>query len=298
MRGADHPRIRPDPEVRAGKIKRLIMDIAPDTLPPLTPLPKPMAFRLGVTSYVYPADIVTNIRRLAPVVDDIEVVFFESSDASNFPTPDDIDEWRGLAASHDLTFTIHFPIDKALGSPDPAERDACLNVILRLIKLCGPLNPHGWILHLEGIEASATPARVRQWQQDLAPLLRVIAGIVDDPRRVCVENLGYPFEWCEPMLATMPFSICLDFGHLWQMNYDWKAHLRHWLPRTRIMHLYGSDNSSRHYSLERAPIPLVREALHAIDNYTGVLTLETFGYDDTASSLKRLGACIGEGNRG
>jgi len=140
---------------------------------------------------------------------------------------------------------------------------------------------------------------MREWQQDLIPLLRIIAGVVDDPRHVCVENLGYPFEWCEPLLASLPFSICLDFGHLWQRNSDWKAHLQHWLPRTRIMHLYGFDTTSRHYSLERAPMTLVREALHDIGNYTGVLTLETFGYDDTASSMKRLKECLGkEGLRG
>lgn len=268
------------------------MDIPPENLPDLPALGSPVPFRLGVTSYVYPADILTNIRRLAPVADDIEIVFFESGDTSNLPSPAEIDEWRALAASHNLTYTIHFPIDRALGSADPKERDACLNVMLRLIKLCTPLNPHGWILHLEGIGSDATPERVRQWQQDLAPLLRVIAGIVGDPRRVCVENLGYPFEWCEPMLAEHPFSICLDFGHLWQMNYDWRAHCRRWLERTRIIHLYGSDRTSRHYSLELTPIPLLKEALRVIGDYSGVLTLETFGYEDTASSIERLGGAL------
>ena len=266
------------------------------SLPPIT---RPVPFRLGVTSYVYPADILANIQQLAPVVDDIELVFFESADASNLPTPGEIEKWRVLARKHNVTFTVHFPIDKALGSPDPAEREACLTSILRLIELCGPLTPHGWILHLEGIEATATPARVQEWQRDLVPLLRIISGIVDDPRQVCVENLGYPFKWCEPLLASLPFSICLDFGHLWQMNADWKAHLQHWLPRTRIMHLYGADTTSRHYSLERTPVPLVSEVLQAIGNYSGVLTLETFGYEDTASSLKRLMECLkDEGLRG
>ncbi len=270
-----------------------------NTLPDLPSLPQRLSFRLGVTSYVYPADILANIQRLAPVVDDIELVFFESADASNLPTPVEIEKWRVLARKHDVTFTVHFPIDKALGSPDPLERDACLTSILRLIELCGPLTPHGWILHLEGIKTSATPAQVRDWQQNLMPLLRIISGVVDNPRHICVENLEYPFEWCEPLLASLPFSICLDFGHLWQKNADWKAHLRHWLPRTRIMHLYGTDTTSRHYSLERAPIPLVQEALHAIGNYSGVLTLETFGYEDTASSLKRLMECLkDEGLRG
>ena len=54
--------------------------LAPDgkegAFPDLPSLTHPVPFRLGVTSYVYPADIETNIRALAPVVDDIELDFF------------------------------------------------------------------------------------------------------------------------------------------------------------------------------------------------------------------------------
>ena len=254
--------------------------------PPLPSLPHPVAFRLGVTSYVYPADILTNIQKLAPVADDIEVVFFESGEETNLPSPSEVKTWGDIAAKHGLTYTIHFPIDKALGSPDGQEREAFLAATLRIIELCRPLTPHGWILHVEGVDATASPERVRQWQQDVRPLLRVISGMVDDPRQVCLENLGYPFGWCNPFLSELPFSVCLDFGHLWQMQYDWRAHVHHWLPRTRIIHLYGADHTSRHHSLELSPAPLVKEALASLCGYKGVLTLETFGYDDTASSLE------------
>lgn len=256
---------------------------------PLLSLRRTCPFRIGVTSFVYPADVLTNIQRLAPVADDIEIVFFESG---SLPSPEEIQEWGHVAAQHDLTFTIHFPIDKALGSPDPREREAFLKTALRIIELCRPLKPHGWILHIEGIDHGASADRIGAWQKDVFPLLRLIAAAVDAPRDVCVENLGYPFDWCGPFLSELPFSVCLDFGHLWQMNYHWQTHVTRWLPRTRIIHLYGSDQSSRHYSLERTPVPLVREVLKSVQGYTDVLTLETFGYDDTASSLKRLAECL------
>lgn len=262
--------------------------------PPLPRVTKDRTFRLGVTSYVYPADILTNVKRLAPQVDDIEIVFFESHDASNFPDPDEIEALGMIAAEHDLTYTIHFPTDKALGSPNPAERDALMASILHIIELCRPLNPHGWILHVEGITAKADAARIKAWQNDTAPLLGVVAGMMEHPSRLCLENIDYPFEWCEPLLNDLPISpgICFDLGHLWQVNADWKEAARRWLPRTRIVHLYGNDASSRHYSLERTPVPLVKEVLAALAGYKGVLTLETFGYEDTATSLKRLDECL------
>ena len=259
---------------------------------PLPPAPANRPFRVGVTSYVYPADILTNLRLLAPVADDIEVVFFESGKTAIFPSPAEIREWRALAAHHDLTYTIHFPLDRCLGSPSRDEREACLATLLRLIELCQPLSPHGYILHLEGIEPDAPLNRIQAWQSDLTPLLRTLSGQVEKPEQLCIENTDYPFAWCEPLLAEFPFGICLDFGHLWQRGYDWKAHVGKWLPRTRIIHLYGSDLTSRHYSLTRSPEPLIREALQSIRSYNGVLTLETFGYNDTASSLERLAECM------
>ena len=256
---------------------------------PLTSLRRGGPFRIGVTSYVYPADVLANIRLLAPVADDIEIVFFESG---TLPSPEEIREWADLAARHDLTYTIHFPIDKALGSTDPGEREAFLETALRIIELCRPLKPHGWILHIEGIDANAPAGRIEAWRHDVFPSLRIISAAVYNPCEVCVENLGYPFDWCGPFLAELPFSVCLDFGHLWQMNYDWNAHVTRWLSRTRIIHLYGSDQSSRHFSLERAPLSLVRDVLKSIQGYTGVLTLETFGYKDTSTSMKRLAECL------
>lgn len=259
---------------------------------PLPRVTRPHRFRLGVTSYVHPADLITNVRHLAPYADDIEIVFFDSGGNSNLPGPGEVAELRALARQHHLTYTIHFPIDKALGSEQREEREQFMETALHIMELCRPLNPHGWILHLEGIDAAAAPARVEAWRQDMRPLLRVLAGIVEDPKTICVENLGYPFAWCEPLLLEYPFSICLDLGHLLQMGYDWRGHVTQWLSRTRIIHLYGSDTTSRHYSLEKAPLPLVQEFLASIHPYNEVLTLETFGFADTASSLERLEACL------
>jgi hypothetical protein len=119
-----------------------------------------------------------------------------------------------------------------------------------------------------------------------------LQGIAPDPTRICIENIGYPFAWCEPLLIDLPFSICLDLGHLRQMNYDWQNHVKQWLPRTRIIHLYGSDLTSRHFSLEMAPLALVREFMESIADYRHVLTLETFGFEDTSTSITRLAQCL------
>jgi sugar phosphate isomerase/epimerase len=277
--------------------RRTIMELKGDAslltaFPPLPRVTEPHSFRLGVTSYVHPADILPNVEAVAPFVDDIELVFFDSGEHSNLPSAQDVLTLRDLAAAHDLTYTVHFPIDKALGSPSPAEREALLTQMLRIGDLCRPLQPHGWLLHVEGITPDAPPERVHEWQRDALPLLDRLNRHLGDSRRVCLENLGYPFSWCDPFLAQFPFSICLDAGHLWQGGFDWRDHVARTLPRTRVIHLYGTTEGSRHFSLTVSPAQLVRAFLASIGDYSGVLTLETFGYDDTRSSLERLSECL------
>lgn len=260
-----------------------------------TPLPRtarPFPFRLGVTSYVYPDALLPNVRALAPAADDVELLFLESGNDSDMPAPQEIKELATIAREHALTYTVHFPIDKALGSPSPDERLQVLDRMLRIIDRCRPLNPHGWILHLEGIATADSPDRIAEWQRDLRPLVARLWAAVDDPALLCVENLAYPFDWCRPVLDLAPFGHCLDVGHLWQLNYDWRGHVREFLPATRIIHLYGADNTSRHHALTITPEAQLRDFLAAITGYTGVLTLETFGYDDTRASLERLIALL------
>jgi sugar phosphate isomerase/epimerase len=262
------------------------------TFPPLPQLPCKTSFRIGVTSFVHPADRLPNVQAVAPFADDIELLFFESGENAGLPGTGEIRTMGDLAREHDLTYTIHFPIDKALGSPRSSEREALLTQLLRIVDVCRPLQPCGWLLHIEGVEPRDTPERILQWQSDVLPLLDRLGQHLDHADRLCIENIDYPFAWCDPFLDCFPFSVCLDAGHLWQGGYDWRAHVARYLPRTRVIHLYGTGTGSRHFSLAASPLALVRDFLGAITGYTGVLTLETFGYDDTRSSLERLTECL------
>ena len=265
------------------------------TIPAFEPLPAlhlPRPLRLGVTSFVYPADILPNVRALASAVDDIELVFFEASEGANLPSADDVQELADVAGTHDLTYTIHFPIDKALGSESATEREALLEQIVRVVDLARPLDPFGWVMHVGGIGAGASSDRRRQWQDDAMPLLDRIDRHIGAPDRVCVENLDYPFEWCDPFLERFRFAVCLDAGHLWQGGYDWRAHVARYLATTRVIHLYGTGRGTSHLSLAALPRPLIVEFLRSIVGFAGVLTIETFGEDNTRTSLERLAECL------
>lgn len=262
------------------------------SFPPFPNWTRSTPFRVGLTSYIFPADILPNAEALAGKIRDIELVFFESPEFSNLPDPTVIQRLADLAQNHDLSFTVHFPIDKKLGSPDPRQRQSFLDQALRIVDLCRPLDPFAYLLHLEGVTGADSPARRQQWQDDLVPLLDHFATRVD-PARVCLENLDYPFEWCDPLLARQPWSVCLDAGHFWLRNDPWPDYVRKYLPRTRVVHLYGiTPPSTAHVGLQNEPTARVCAFLAALTDFKGVLTLEVFGYDDARFSLERLSECL------
>lgn len=257
--------------------------------PPLPALPAfARAWRLGTTSYVYPADLLPNVRLLAGYTQDIELLLFESEDQSNLPSPDTIEELRLLALRGGFSYTVHFPIDRKLGSADRGERDAMVAQLLRIAHLVAPLRPHGFILHPEGIDATAAAPRIHAWQ---AWLIEGVARLLDgglEARQLCLENLGFPFAWCDPLLARFDLAVCVDTGHLWLQDADLTAHLCAYLPRTRVVHLHGEHQGRDHIALTAMPHGRLAPLLRQLVDYAHVVTLELFNYADTAASITAL----------
>jgi sugar phosphate isomerase/epimerase len=286
------------------------------SFPPLPRFSGLHVFRLGTPSYVYPADILPNVEALAPFVDDVELVLFESGkpevrdqkseirgqttacpakpwrsredSVSNIPTPDTIARLAELAQQHDLTYTVHLPIDRHLGSPVVAERQALQQQMLAIMERTRPLRPYAYILHLEGVARDSAPVRVQTWANDIAGLLPALIERAGDPALICVENLDYPFGWCEPLVDKFGLGICIDLGHLWGGGYDADAHLKRYLPRARVIHLHGVLDGRDHLALTALPPGFLRQALNSVDKFMGVLTLEIFNYEEVRDSVTCL----------
>jgi sugar phosphate isomerase/epimerase len=254
-------------------------------------VPRQQTFRVGVTSYVYPADILPNVERLAGQVDDVELVLFESEATANLPTPEVIARLAELGRQHHLTYTVHFPTDRKLGSADAHERAAHVAQMQRVIRLLAQLPVHGYILHLEGVGPDASAARIRTWQRDLAAELpRLLEGT--PPELFCVESLSYPFDWCAPLLDRFRLSVCADVGHVWRAGGDVPAFLQAWLPRARVIHLHGERAGRDHLALTELAPGRLEAFLAAARGFTGVVTLEVFEYTATRLSIERLTQCL------
>lgn len=251
-------------------------------------------FRLGSTSYVWPADILPNVRRLGPLVDDVELVLFEVDEHSNLPDTATVDELNGLAQRHQLTYTIHLPLDLSLAHA------ASLQKAEKVIACTRALSPWAYVLHLDGrlVESSPGPDTLARWVSDACQALEAVAALIGDRSRLCVENLeNYPAELLFPVLEEVPVSLCVDVGHLWLRERDPVSFLREQLGRTRVIHLHGIGDRD-HQSLLHQGVEAVKPVLELLSRrqYTGVLTLEVFSREDFFAS-RRLVAEAVDGRR-
>jgi sugar phosphate isomerase/epimerase len=249
-------------------------------------------FRLGTTSYIIPADILTNVRFLAGQVQDIELVLFEVDDGpNNLPSPQVVADLAALAAQHGLTYTVHLPLDLRLGAGG-AESHASMVKARKVIECTRPLDPWAYVLHLDGreVKGGADPGRLAEWQRHSVGVLEIAAGWAGGPEKLAVENLEtYPLDFVQPVIERVAVSRCVDIGHLWLDGHDPLPYLRAALPRTRVVHLHGlaeRDHKSLAHMAPEKLNPVLGTLLAA--NYAGVLTLEVFGKDDYQSSAAAL----------
>jgi len=242
-------------------------------------------FRLGTTSYIYPAEILPNVRSLRGKVEDIEIVLFESDEASNYPSRQEIEELAAIGRETGLSYTIHLPLDILLGDPELVVRRRSVDTCLRAIDATADLRPHGYIVHLQGVP----PDDHGEWLNEnwLARIDQSVGELVkhlDNPRLLCAETLSYPFHLVEKLVERRDLSICLDVGHITLYDQPLELYLRRYLSRTRIIHLHGNSGGRDHLDLGLLPgatIDLLFTSLAALPKGDDlVVTLEIFSEKD------------------
>jgi sugar phosphate isomerase/epimerase len=251
-------------------------------------------YRIGATSYVIPAEIVPNVEFLGPLVDDVQLVLFETDEhGSNLPGSTECARLAALALEHDLTYTVHLPLDVL---PGAQEASACLVKAQRVIEATLGLEPRAYTLHLDGRAFARVPAGsapdqglLDEWLEGALGSLEKIARWAGRPDILCIENLeAWDPGLFAPLLGRIPVSRAVDVGHLWLRGEDPVPELARWLPRTRVVHLHGvaaRDHASlAHVARERLdPVVDLLER-----EFTGIVTLEVFSEPDFRSSLQAL----------
>jgi len=246
-------------------------------------------FRLGTTSYIYPANIAHNVIKLQDDIDDIELLFFEVEDESDLPDANGLVELRQIAEESDLTYTVHLPLDLFLGDFDETCRKHSVEKALKVIRGVESLQPFAFNAHFEKRNADHSPVTdIARWQENLRRSSETLANAFAQPELFSVEYLNYPFELIRDIIDSFNFSYVLDLGHLLLQGGDYMSYLKRYLDKTRVIHLHGVAEDKDHLSLEKGDAGKLAAIFDFLQkkHYRNVLTLEIFNKRDLDESLR------------
>lgn len=234
---------------------------------------------MGTTSYIIPADLLTNVLFLADKVDDIELILFESEEITNLPDAATVQKLKEISKRHDLTYTVHLPLDTWMGHEQSSVRQRSVDKCLRVIECTAPLAPFAYVIHFHGDHPGESPAPdMVRWieghRRSVERLIQVVA-----PEDLCVEILDYPYDLIDGIVSDYQLSVCLDIGHLLLYGYAPEDYFDRYLPRSRVIHLHGVEEGQDHRSVAFVPAGLLTTLVNRLGNgpnKTRVLTMEIF----------------------
>jgi sugar phosphate isomerase/epimerase len=254
-------------------------------------------FRLGTTSFIYPAGWAENVARLAPIVDEVELLFFESQVPGSLPDGAEIARLAETAANHDITYTVHLPVDVDLSAMVPADRKTAVDALADIYTRTRHLPVTSYTLHLAYPAGTAREAgEIGRWQERTRAGVEALLAAGVAPRRLSIETLDYPFAWVAPIVENLALRVCLDIGHLilyaqepWDGGGLSEA-LERYLALTTVIHLHGVAAGRDHRPLDELDGTLVDLVLERLwrARYRASLSLEVFGQEALERSLARF----------
>lgn len=278
----------------------LSMEEARRQLLPFQRLKGSFPFRLGTTSYIYPADLVPNAELLGNFFDEIQLLLFESTQDSNIPDEHTIEKLMRLAEKNNFRYSVHLPTDAYPGDENEEVRTGSMERIFKILRTSEKLVPTCFVLHYENRTSTGSVFSDRQkWREQLARSTSELIDAGMSPDALCIENLSYPYSWIADLIDRFGLSKCIDIGHLRVNRYPYRSHIRRHLARTEIIHVHGLKKGADHKGLSEHDARSLRFLLGEMvrSKYRGSLILEVFQLDHLVESLttfvKEWDSCAG-----
>lgn len=229
-----------------------------------------------------------NVSKLAPYLDEIELLVFQSEAPDSFLSPKEIQSLISLAQQHDLSYNVHLPIDISLSAPDRDKRRCARASIKKVMDHYAPLRPSTHTLHLPFDRHSTDADEIKKWQKTN---IEALSRLTDDGVSVdmlSIETIEYPFEWVQPVINTFNLPVCIDVGHLIRFGFDLEVVLKQYFDQTAIIHLHGVAGQKDHLSLTELGPKYLLVLQPWLKKFENVLSIEVFSFNKLALSLPVL----------
>jgi len=241
-------------------------------------------FRLATTSFIYPDHILPNAVCLAPYLDEMELILFESK---NLPNSEEISDLSALQDKQGLSYNVHLPLDIFLGHPSDKARAEGIAAVREAIALTKRLTPSTYTLHYVCGD-DCCEKNLSLWQRHIAESTGDILKTGIKPGLISVETLDYPLTWVEGIINDLGLSVCLDLGHILLNGEDPLYYLDKYPEKTAIIHLYGVYQGRDHLGLDVLDEVVLLDWLRLLKEYTGTVSIEVFSFKHLQTSLEVL----------
>lgn len=233
-------------------------------------------FRVSAPSFIYPADYVINVHRLAPYVDEIELLVLESHPES-LPSKETIAELVRIGHEYGITYNVHLPLDLHLAPVAGDARRKAMDLLLGAMERVVPLGAVTHTLHLDYREKDHDPDTIAAWQARMQNQVdQVIKTGPLDARQISIETLDYPPLYFDPIVNDLGLAVCLDIGHLIRYGHDLADTIATYGERTDIIHLHGVVDGRDHLSAHRLSPTVLQTIDPFLRGYNRSLSLEVF----------------------
>ncbi len=243
-------------------------------------------FKLAVPSFIYPADYETNIEKLGPCFDEIELLFMEKKTES-LPDKKLVERLSGLSEKHDITYNIHTPTDLEPGSIHKDKRQEAADTLTGLIDLTKDLPVTSYTVHLPYYGVGFSESCIKQWEENVCECMVQVLSCGIEKKQISLENLDYPVYMVEKIVEKLGVSLCFDIGH-YLGGVDDKNRLVYpaCAPPVSVLHLQGVLNGKDHQPLEYLSESYSRYLKESLMEFTGTVCMEVFSEEHLVSSLK------------
>ncbi len=247
-------------------------------------------FRLATTSYIFPAGYSENVRRLAPWVDEVELLLLESG---HLPDLTEVSRLRSLAEDLHMSYDVHLPTDIRLGDANTDRRHRSIAAVVETLERVAPLSATTNTLHLAVDDSVQANDDIKAWQSRCIESIDELLRRTKIPsRKLSVETLDFNPKWLVDIVESLDLAICIDVGHSLRFGYDLASTISLFQERTAVYHLHGVAGGKDHLSLKRLASEAGAILAPILQNFRGTVSLEVFSRRHLTESLDSLALLV------
>jgi sugar phosphate isomerase/epimerase len=233
--------------------------------------------KLASSSYIWQADIVTNIKKLKDYVKGIQILFFEMSDEQQMDNPIDVEELIRFKKKYGLTYFIHMPLNIDFYS----NISETIKKNKPIIDIGEKIGVDYYVFHIEENPES-------NYNKICLENIKKFLNICSIKEKFLIENISNNFDFLDYFINKLNINLCLDIGHLYQQNIDLSI-IENYKDKIKLVHLHDLNNDGNdHYYLNN--IERNKQAILLLNkiNYRGYVILEIFSKEYFFKSLEFL----------